>query len=135
MSDPPIAQLLGRVFGRIAAHFPADEWAGLRQSHFRVMWHVPLTGCTITELAEEIRMTKQGCGQFVAALQRAGYLSVAPDPNDRRRRLVLRTPAGDAVIEAMLASSADLEAQWRASVGTKRYDTFRAVLAQLASLG
>lgn len=133
--DPPIAQLLGQVFGRLAAHFPAQEWHGLRQSHFRVLWHVPSDGCTITQLADMIRMTKQGCGQFIAALQRDGYLSTVLDPADRRRRLVLRTPAGDAIVASMLTASADLEAQWRARVGAQRYHTFRSVLDELASGG
>lgn len=128
----PIAGLLGRAFRRIEEHFPEDEWSGLRQSHFRVLWHVPPEGGTITGIAEAVGMTQQGCGQFISALESDGYLTVAQDPADRRVRRVRRTAHGDAMVESFLVAYEELEDQWRALVGPRRYATFRAVLDRLA---
>ena len=48
----------------------------------------------VTELAERVRMTKQGCGQFVTQLVETGHLAVEADPDDRRVRRVRRTAKG-----------------------------------------
>lgn len=108
---------------------------GLRPSHLRVLSAVPPDGLSVSELASRVDMTKQGCGQFVDSLERQDLLRTAPDPADRRRRLVRRTRGGDAAVRRHLRRLATLEREWETRVGSRRYATFRAVLDELAFTG
>lgn len=127
-----ISMLAGFLFRRVQSSFGSGDWGDLRQSHFRVIAMVSPDGVTITELAERVGMTKQGCGQFVRTLSGSGFLDTRPDPSDGRVRLVHRTPEGDRVIQSVRRRTEELEEEWRAQVGPRRYRTFRAVLEELA---
>ncbi len=131
-SEWHVPLLMGLVMRRTALTFDEAEWVGLRQSHFRVVFSVPEEGLSVTELAERVRMTKQGCGQFVAALTASGHLTVEADPADRRVRRVRRTEVGQDLVTRVTAHNLALEAEWAAAVGERRYRTFRKVLEELA---
>jgi DNA-binding MarR family transcriptional regulator len=124
--------LMGLLFREVSAAFAAEDWGGLRQSHFRVISAVPSEGISVTELAERVGMTKQGCGQFVTTLVGSGHLRVGPDPSDRRVRRVRRTPKGERTIVAVTARILSIEDGWAERVGERRYRTFRRVLEELA---
>ena len=109
----------------------ADE-EGLRPSHHRVIGHVPPGGITVTDLAERVGMTKQGTGQFVTQLTESGHLRVSRTPQDARVRLVSRTARGEAAVRRLAGLLEELEAQWGARVGRRRYTEFRAILDELA---
>jgi DNA-binding MarR family transcriptional regulator len=123
--------LIGLLLNEVRATFAAEDWGGLRQSHFRVMTSVPADGISITELGERVGMSKQGCGQFVSALVETGHLEVATDPGDRRTRIVMRTPLGNRTVRRVAARIARIEAEWAERVGSRRYATFRRVLEEL----
>src|SRR3954453_21455986 len=93
--------LMGLIFREVSRTFAAEDWDGLRQSHFRVISSVPPEGISVTELAERVGMTKQGCGQFVTGLVDSGHLRVEPDPSDRRVRRVRRTSKGHRTVAAV----------------------------------
>lgn len=134
--NPPggrhVALLLGELLESTRTAFFEQEWGGLRPSHVRVLSSVPDDGCTVTELAGRVGMTKQGCGQFVTALVERGQL-VEARATDRRLRLVTRTAAGDATLVRSAAVMAALEDRWREAVGLRRYGTFRSVLEELSA--
>ena len=125
--------LMGLLLREVAAEFSADDWNGLRQSHFRVISAVPADGITITDLGDRVGMTKQGCGQFVSTLTEAGYLRVGRNPTDRRTRTVFRTALGGQTIARVHTRIIDIERAWAAHVGTDRYQVFRDVLQELAT--
>lgn len=133
-SERHVAMLLGRIFEQARRSFLADEWGGLRPSHFRVIEQVPTAGVSVTDLADRLGMTKQGCGQFVTFLVETGHLVTEPDPVDRRVRLVRRTNLGDDTVRAVAARLADVERDWAELVGPRRYRAFREVLVELALL-
>ncbi len=126
------ALLMGLMLRQVHEVFAAEDWKGLRQSHFRVISSVPPYGITITELGDRVGMTKQGCGQFVTQLVQSGHLRVEHSPADRRTRIVHRTPLGNRTIEAVTARNLRLEQDWAAQVGPERYRVFREVLEELA---
>lgn len=103
----------------------------MRASHFRVLGHVPEGGITITELAERLGMTKQGCGQLVAGMVDLGLLRTTQDPDDGRVRVVTLTAAGRRMNERFERRVAQVEQERSDAVGSRRYATCRAVLAQL----
>ena len=43
-----VPMLMGLVFQHVRTVFDAEDWGGLRQSHFRVMSSVPVDGISIT---------------------------------------------------------------------------------------
>jgi DNA-binding MarR family transcriptional regulator len=127
-----VPRLMGNLFEQVRAVFAGEDWQGLRMSHFRLLELVPPEGITITELASRLRMTKQGCGQFVAQLSESGHLRTVPDPADRRSRVVRRTAKGTRLTRKVAARIAAVEADWARQVGQERYADFRATLAELA---
>lgn len=126
------AALMGLLFKEIHETFDAEDWHGLRQSHMRVVSMVPAEGINVTELATRLRMTKQGCGQFVRGLSESGFLETVSDPGDGRLRIVRRTPAGDRLVAQVTTRMEAIERTWAGQVGHRRYATFRRVLREIA---
>jgi|SRR6478609_8529957 DNA-binding MarR family transcriptional regulator len=127
-----VALLMGLLFRQVSSTFAAEDWDGLRQSHFRVISSVPPDGISVTDLAERVGMTKQGCGQFVTSLVDSGHLKVEQEPSDRRVRRVRRTTKGERTIAAVTKRVLQIEQDWADRVGERRYRTFRKVLEDLA---
>src|SRR5947208_1797947 len=113
--------LMGLLLNQVRSAFAAEDWGGLRQSHFRVMTSVPAGGISITELGDRVGMSKQGCGQFVSRLVETGHLTVETHPDDRRTRVVLRTPLGNRTVRRVSARIGRIEAEWAERVGSRRY--------------
>lgn len=88
-------------------------------------------GSRVTNMARRARMTKQGMGQLVAALEELGYVERAPDPSDRRAQLVLLTEAGQRAADAGREGLLALENTWHAHLGDRRYATARRALVKL----
>ena len=124
--------LAGRLMQAVRDTMAAEDWGGLRQSHFRLLARVPREGISISDLAVPLAMTKQAVGQFVTGLEESGHVAVRPEPTDRRVRLVVRTPLGDAVVRRVNTRIRRIERGWARQVGEQRYDDFKAVLRDLA---
>jgi DNA-binding MarR family transcriptional regulator len=124
--------LMGLLFREVRKVFAAEDWSGLRQSHFRVISSVPPEGISVTDLGERLGMSKQGCGQFVTSLVESGHLRVEQGASDRRVRWVRRTPKGNRTLTRVTARMLEVENEWAQRVGERRYRTFRKVLEELA---
>ena len=130
--QPHIAMLIEQAFQGLRRDLGGDEpMPGLRVSHLRVLSHVPAHGISVTDLAAQAGMTKQAMGQFATYLVGAGYLVEDSDPGDRRVRVLNLSPCGREVTRAIGVRMQQVEEQWSQRVGTQRYATFRAVLAEL----
>jgi DNA-binding MarR family transcriptional regulator len=132
--EPHVVALVGRLLDVARQTLLAEDWNGLRPSHFRLLSHVPPSGISISELGAVLHMTKQGVGQFVTQLQASGHLQVTTDQGDRRRRVVQRTARGDRLVAQMNQTVAALELHWQERVGRERYREFRRVLCELADV-
>lgn len=130
-ADEHVVALMGLLMQYVRDTFAAEDWGGLRQSHFRLLHYVPREGISITDLADRLGMTKQASGQFVSHLVGTGHLEVRTDPGDRRVRVVVRTPLGGRTVKAVNARVARIERQWSEHVGAARYAEFRGVLDAL----
>jgi DNA-binding MarR family transcriptional regulator len=130
-ADAHVLELMGQVMQRFRDTLAAEDWGGLRGSHFRLLSSVPREGIRITDLAERLGMTKQASGQFVTFLVGTGHLAVRSDPDDGRVRVVVRTALGDSTIKAFNARVARMERAWAKGVGSERYADFREVLHHL----
>lgn len=129
--EPHLPMLMGLVFAQLRARL-VDDAPELRSSQLRVLEWLPPEGLTISELADCVEMTTQGCGQFVRQLEALGMVEVAIAEHDARARLVRITRRGlDAVARARLVLEA-CDEEWSARVGAERYRVFREVLAEVA---
>ncbi|MBS0332480.1 MAG: MarR family transcriptional regulator [Proteobacteria bacterium] len=72
---------------------------------------------SIGELADHLLLKNHSAVELVDRLSKAGLVSRAPSPEDRRRVLLRVTPQGEALLEAV--SSASL-VELRASTGLRR---------------
>ena len=103
----------------------------LQAAQARLLDLIPPQGGRATDLAQRLRVSKQGLGQLVTQLSDRGYVEVTQDPGDRRARLIRRTPDGDRVRQQLRDLLSEVEDQWRRDVGSDRYAIFRDVLAEL----
>lgn len=117
-----------REVGRLVA----PRVPGMRGSFGRLLGTIPDEGARPTALAAGMWITKQSLGERLRALEERGWIEIEPDPEDRRARIVRRTPEGTRIRQVTEAAMDEMEAGWSAEVGAERYRVFREVLAQLA---
>ena len=129
--EPHLPMLMGLVFGRLRERLAAEA-PDLRPSQLRVLEWLPPEGMTITELAECVDMTTQGCGQFVRQLAELGMVEVAVAEHDARARSVRITDAGRDALTRSWAVLRACDEAWAERVGAERYRVFREVLAEVA---
>jgi DNA-binding MarR family transcriptional regulator len=95
----------------------------------RVAARIGPNGSRVSDLAEQARVTKQSAAFLVDQLEAAGYVERAPDPTDRRARLIRLTTRARRVAEVADAEVEQVLAEWADHVGEKRlrqmHDTLR----------
>ena len=108
---------------------PNEELArhGLGRAHHRLLYFAARRpGQSVQELGARLSVTRQALHEVLRPLVKGGFVRTIPDAADRRRRLIVLTPAGEA-LEASLSGAqrvlfddvfqragADAEAGWRA---------------------
>ncbi len=125
-----VPELMAQLFARIMREGPLGG-TPLRPSQIRVLSQLDDRDRAITELAERVGMTKQGCGQFVRKLAALGLVEITPDTSDRRVRLVSLTADGRRQLGAARRALFAVEEAWAGEVGRRRFATFREVLHEL----
>lgn len=100
----------------------------------RVMQRIGPEGTRLTELAEQAQVTKQTASHLVDQLERSGYVRRTPDPADARARLVRLAERGTAAQPVAAAVVAEVEAEWRAQLGERRWRQLRDALAALREI-
>ena len=120
---------------QVLAGLEAAGFGDVRPAHFTVFQHLPPEGLRLTALAEAALMTKQSMGYLVDDLEALGYVERAPDPADRRAKLVRLTARGRQVDDTVRAVIHEIEADWSDSLGKENYQQLlhllRALIAQL----
>jgi DNA-binding MarR family transcriptional regulator len=81
----------------------------IRPAHSAVFRTIEPDGSRMVEMAERARMTKQSMAYLVESLESAGYLTVTPDPYDRRAKRVSLTERGQQVQQEGVRLSRELE--------------------------
>src|SRR3954451_17107614 len=135
---PPVGVLLfipyrameQRVF-RALAEAGFDDFT---PAQARVMQRIGPDGTRLTELAEAAQVTKQTASYLVDQLERTGYVRRTPDPTDARARLVRIAERGAAAQPVADAAVAEVEAEWRARVGERRWRQLREALTALREI-
>ncbi len=123
----PYRALENRVFTALAAAGFDD----FTPAQARVMQRIGPDGTRLTELADAAQVTKQTASFLVDQLEKAGYVRRTPDPADARARLVRIAERGAAAQPVAAAVVAEVEAEWRAHLGDRRWRQLREALTSL----
>jgi DNA-binding MarR family transcriptional regulator len=102
----PTGRLLSSAARRIEREFNAhlDAW-GLNHASMPVLVYLSAQDHSQRELASATGVTEQTMSRILARIERLGYVTRKPHPDDRRRHVISLTAAGRAV----LAEAADRE--------------------------
>ena len=136
-SGPPYVGALlrlcwGRVRERIRDAVHAEGFTDLQDAHLAVFSYPLPDAVRPSELARRIGMSRQAANHLIGQMEALGYLE-RRGAGAGERRLVHLTDRGWQVGEAIFASLRELEAEWAAEVGPRRFAEFMAVLRTLAS--
>jgi DNA-binding MarR family transcriptional regulator len=126
----PYRTLETRVF-RALAEAGFDDFT---PAQARVMQRIGPEGSRLTELAEAAQVTKQTAGFLVDQLERSGYVRRTPDPTDARARLVRIAERGAAAQPVASAVIAQIEEEWQAHLGPRRWAQLRDALIRLREI-
>lgn len=126
----PYRALENRIFAALAeAGF--DDFT---PAQARVMQRIGPDGMRLTELAEQAQITKQTAGFLVDQLEKAGYVTRAPDPTDKRARLVRGAAKAWAAKEVADGVVAEVEKEWEEHLGRRRMKQLREALTLLREI-
>jgi DNA-binding MarR family transcriptional regulator len=88
-------------------------------------------GARITELAEQLSISKQAVNQTINQIEDAGYVRRQPDPSDGRAKLVVLTAAGEQLLRQGAALVEEVEAEFSALIDASGVERLSANLAAL----
>lgn len=123
-----------KVWERIEAELQAQGYDDIGPSHLPVFRYPGPHGVRPTELAERAQTTKQAMNYLLSYLESRGYLRREPDALDGRGRVVLLTERGHRVVDVIVAAVDEVEREWEARVGTRRWHEFLRTLEELNEL-
>jgi DNA-binding MarR family transcriptional regulator len=92
-------------------------------------------GAPLSLIIQGLGVSKQAAGQLVDTLVVRGYVTRAPDPEDRRRLTLALTERGQAAAAAIRSAADDVDAYLERRVGREYVEHTRATLAALVDAG
>src|SRR3954454_815536 len=113
-----------------AEHANAGRGSSLARSHALVFSHLDGNGTRPAEIARRAGITHQAVGQTVAQMKDLGLVKLAPDPGNRRARLVQPTAKGRKALERSGTGSAAPEKVLARRIGATRVKSLREALEQ-----
>ncbi|HEY7983601.1 MAG TPA: MarR family winged helix-turn-helix transcriptional regulator [Ktedonobacterales bacterium] len=119
---------------RVRADYIAAGFTDLRPAHQPVLRHLAPEGDRVTDVAARAGTTKQAMGYLVDYLVERGYLERAPDPSDRRARIVRRTERGWAVNRTARRAVEKVQAEWASQLGAEHMAQLLDRLRELVDL-
>ena len=98
-----------------------------------LLWPGP-EGMRPSDLAARMRVTKQALNYLLGDLERLGYIERHPDPDDRRARRIALTDRGRSLVPVIRGAVDEVEREWAAALGERRFAQLRELLTELNDL-
>ena len=98
----------------------AAGWPALTRPESMVIAHVQLELVRPAEIARRLRLTRQAVHSTIAGLVERGIFALAPDPHDRRIKVVQLTEVGEAIKADAMRIVEDISRQLEARIGRAR---------------
>lgn len=139
LREPHIGQLLRDAFAlferELLDGLHAAGLDDLRPTHNNVLRFLDVGGTRASTLAQRAGLTRQALTQIIDDLERLGYVRRAPDPADRRAKLVLYSERGRAAFEASRHIIEAIEERFAAVLGADQHNGLRWALETLLERG
>ncbi len=119
------------IHRRIIAGLTRAGFSDLRLPHMAVLQYPGPDGRRPSELAERAGMSKQAMNQLLQSLERLGYISRQDAKEGRRARIVHFTTRGRSAWTKIHEILADIEREWRATLGDKDFNRLKALLCEV----
>ena len=103
----------------------------LDAAHLNVFQYPGPQGARPSELAAQLRISKQALNYLLGELERLGYLERRPDPDDLRSKRIVLTPRGTSAILVIRDAVAEMETAWSKRLGPRRFAQLRRLLVEL----
>jgi DNA-binding MarR family transcriptional regulator len=103
----------------------------LETPHLTVFQYPGPQGARPSELAARLGVSKQALNYLLGELERLGYLERRPDPQDLRSRRIALTRRGEHAIEVIRDAVAEIEHDWEAKLGAKRFAELQGLLREV----
>jgi DNA-binding MarR family transcriptional regulator len=113
-----LAALAVTTQSEIAAALFSAGYGDLRPSDGYLVQHLQNGPVSIGELAGKLEITAQGVSKVVIEMERKGYVTRNPSPEDQRTRLVDLTQRGWEAIYATRRARAHVNRELRATLGS-----------------
>jgi DNA-binding MarR family transcriptional regulator len=117
----------------LRAAFAAAGLDGIRPAQAMALVPLAAGGLHASDLADQLRVSRQAVAQAVAALERHDYVVRGPHPSDARARVIELTPRGRQALRVMRSNALNVEKRWRDALGEKRFSELRDTLVELLS--
>jgi len=106
----------------------------LEPSHLIVVQYPGPQGTRPSELAARLRISKQALNYLLGQLERLGYLTREPDPDDQRSKRIVLTPRAESAVPVIRNAVAEIESEWSRQLGPERFAELRGLLVELNRL-
>jgi DNA-binding MarR family transcriptional regulator len=135
-AGPPLIGALLRmplevVRRRMLERLHESGFDDLEAAHLIVLQYPGPQGLRPSELAAQLRMSKQAVNYQLGHLERLGYLERQDDPADRRSRRIALTKRGFATIPIIRDAVREVEAAWADELGPEPFARLRKLLVEL----
>ncbi|OHV24898.1 MarR family transcriptional regulator [Parafrankia soli] len=131
-TTPALLQAVARSqASRVAAGFTEAGLTGLRPGHAQLLIPLLSGGRRVSELAEQLGVSRQAVAQVVTTLEKGSYVERVADPRDGRARVVRLTALGLVALRAMRATALAVEREWAARLGADGLGQLRDLLTTL----
>lgn len=131
---PYIGALLRLAYEEARArilHDLAERGLGdIKQAHSRLFQYPPIDGMRPADLAERIGVSKQALNHLLGQLEKLGYLQRRREQGNGHIAIYF-TKRGWLVLESIVATMRQLEADWQRQLGKQRFNDLKGALKEL----
>ena len=119
------------IHRRLIADLNNAGFDDLRLPHIAVLQFPGPDGVRPGTLADRAGMSKQAMNQLLGSLEQLGYITRSDAPDEGRARVVRFTPRGRAVYAKIHHILREVEKEWSAALGPKRFSQLKELLLQV----
>lgn len=134
LGPPFVGALLRLCWQHARAHMHeairAHGFTDLQEAHFAIFSYPLPDGVRPSDLARQLRMSRQATNYLVGQMEALGYLERRVG-SEGDRRLIYLTERGHQVTQVIYACLRELQVQWAKEVGQDRFEVFLEVLSFL----
>ncbi len=119
------------IHRRLIRELNAAGFEELRLPHMAVLQYPGPDGVRPGTLAERAGISKQAMNQLLRSLEDLGYIVRSDAPDEGRARVVRFTRRGRAAYAKIHETLHDIEREWGAELGPKRFAELKALLLRV----